>query len=122
LLRFVIVITLFLGVLGCRAGVSGLDAPENSVTYDLGSDGSKRFMFRSIKDPNRGAIRRAGGQFDPEDFAEYMKTQLENYLERDQYCREGYFVIDQSNHPGDGFIRGECKESATPEDIANWDV
>ena len=44
------------------------------------------------------------------------KNALEALLRQNHYCRDGYVVLDQYEQHGSYIIRGECRDSATPEE------
>jgi len=110
----------FTTLVGCTGGVVGIEGFNTDIRYDVYNDGSKRFYFSAQRDLNRGLVRSRHGTFDPEAFRGYMDRTLLQLIETDGFCREGYFVIDRSDHPENGFVRGECRDSATPEDVAKW--
>lgn len=116
-----ILVLIIASTFACRGGeLGGIEGFDSSVSYQVSSDGSKRFTYRVWRDINQRIIRSSRGTFDPEAFEEYMLAGATAQVEKDQFCRNGFFVIDRSPHPANGFLRGECRETATPEDVARW--
>ena len=106
--------------MACRGGVVGFDGFDTQIRYSISDDSSKRFYLTIRRDPSTGVIRSRTGRFDPEAFRNYVDDYAKDRIEREGFCRRGFFVIDRSDNPANGFLRGECRESATPEDVARW--
>jgi len=48
-----------------------------------------------------------------------LKT-LEEQIAANQFCREGYWILDKNFMGRDTYIRGECNETATAQDRSNF--
>ncbi len=49
-----------------------------------------------------------------------MKKIIDAYLEQNQYCRTGFWIIETHSYKAGLQLRGECNELATVEDIRKF--
>ncbi len=49
-----------------------------------------------------------------------MKKIIDTYLEQNQYCRTGFWVIETHSYKAGLQLRGECNELASSEDVRKF--
>jgi hypothetical protein len=88
---------------------------------------SKMFTYRLRwpEPPNQAGIERGGGHPGAHhgggikvgrDTYELLLVNTAYVVEHSGYCREGFFELDRRVSPMHLWVRGECKDGATPED------
>lgn len=128
-----------LAVSACAHRHDGRKRQITNFSTQIEEDDSKRFLF-SMRSAQRGNRRNArqgaqagnggGNNGQPSrqrsDQSEQIKRRLvallNEKLESNGYCRQGYFELDFSYLSGYAQLRGECNESATAEDRDNWQL
>lgn len=129
--RVFIVVTLCLVAGGCGTS-SGKKPFRESFGTRITSSGIKLFEYRlevpqyQIDLQKQVRSNTAINADGPEGRAKRMQRRLESRLEQvlteNRYCRDGYLEIDRSvfgggpTMLGEGIVRGECREAATPAD------
>jgi len=100
-------------------------------TTRITSSGLKHFQMRLMRKPGapvENKVRRpadSGMQArKPEQAArkaeKLLLSQAEQAVDVSNFCREGYWLIDENYYGNTPFVRGECNETATEEDRKNF--
>ncbi len=93
----------------------------------ISTDNSKRFELSvapKSQDPMRQLKRRGNAYMDEDSRSvvqqrrtdAYLKYQLEDLLDKNGFCRGGYLMLGRFAGESQIRLRGECKDTATPED------
>lgn len=122
---------LMLLTVGCSSGrnFSGLN---ESLSVQILPDTSKQFVY-SLTAPDmmrRSLVQvyRSPGEAsqhrrqEPEGQRTYrqLRSNTERALEDTGFCREGFLELDYRLSRDDLWMRGECREGATPEDVERF--
>lgn len=116
-LKWVFVSACLLVLTAC-SGIGKVSNYKQSFTPKIYSDDSKRFEFTMRYQGRVNANRPE--RYNPESFAKKMNEQLRIELEANEFCRDGYFVIQRYDQPVNAMIQGECRESASAQDHERW--
>ena len=92
--------------------------------------GLKHFQLSIILQPEnqpsrRNAYNNNPSRYSPEERAankaeKLLKTMTEIKIQETQYCREGYWFLDEKLYSRKVYIRGECNDTATNADRKNF--
>ena len=88
---------------GSKNNRKGSERPQRNQSSNTGDKPNKRGNTNSIDDARENII-----------------TLLEEKLEETRYCRHGYIELYFTSSFGESEFRGECQESASPEDRREW--
>lgn len=117
---------LALSLLTSCASTKTYEAVSQSFQSRISSGGLKHFELRiraardefGPKVPNRNGNERSGrrqaGRF--EKVQKILSQSAKYTIEQNQYCREGYWIIDTDVDRRGYYLRGECNELATEAD------
>jgi hypothetical protein len=102
-------------------------APGASFTTEILPDATKLFVYterrqmldEEIEEMNELAARRGDARrpkVSPVRSAQALRRNLEAMLAQNNYCRDGYLVLEQYEERKGRVIRGECKDAASASD------
>ena len=132
---------LLAGVLlsACVSNKEHFSKMREVFTTDIDEHGSKRFTYLLISRtqglstlgiaPRQGQLsansRRNNNRFErvganKEDIKKDFIERLDQFMQNNQYCRQGYMELDFTAVITEIQMTGECNESATPQDIKKW--
>jgi len=96
-----------------RYNFSAIDSQDNSKRFTYGFSVRRAADGSSSTDGEPRVSSRPRRQ----ESADFMKMRdaLENYMEDYQYCKEGYFVYNETFDGRHFLLHGECQESLTRE-------
>ncbi len=102
----------------------------------ISDSGLKHFELRNMRKKNQPpqtprSNRKTSRSTDPAQVYEYAKKRMENQakavIEENNYCRDGFWIIEFERDIEGLYMRGECYDTASTEDrkkfpdtISNW--
>ncbi|MFL0801395.1 MAG: hypothetical protein K6L80_13145 [Agarilytica sp.] len=94
-----------------RTKISTKKLKHFELSIERGSYVEKKILSRpNSKNPQKRAAR----------ISKSMRKLVDVYLEKNQYCRTGFWVIETHSYKAGLQLRGECHELATAEDMHNF--
>jgi hypothetical protein len=121
-----------LALTGCNTVERHQSGMEESLEFEIRPNASKLFVYR-LEDPAAAHAHRAQvhrprpdcqmeGPRERRDVRTYRRLQVntQRALTRTGYCRDGYFELDRRISPNVLWLRGECRDDATEEDIEQF--
>lgn len=125
-------LSLLLVACGSTPGARGVPPGANFAANIL-PDGTKLFTFSThLPHPPTEGVRGASAYRDGEDeqaerrrrmpvnLADANKRALQEMLQENSYCREGYLLHELYEDRTEYVIRGECRDAATDADRARY--
>jgi hypothetical protein len=119
-----------LGACSHTPGPGDIPPGANFTTHIL-ADSTKLFVYstpqrggREHRSMRGGGAEREGGDMEqqrPRDNRRASQNGLQAMLTENNYCREGYVVLEQYETRNQYVIRGECRDAATADDRARFD-
>lgn len=132
MMRIILAVLLALPVSGCGSGTPWQAPPaRESLIPEIHADGTKFFTFQRDylrpDDPTQPFIPGVGpgsgtqrtpagiriGEFD-------VEQRIDAIMLRTGYCQRGFFELYREQTFQSFSVRGECREEATDEDIAQF--
>jgi len=110
---------LVLLIAGCVSGVPDSRGFVKSHEFQIDNEGSKRFVFMIRLETRRGAAKILRN-YDAKRFIRYVDNHVDYFIDETGFCRGGYFIYDRLDHPETGYVKGECRDSATSLDRQRW--
>jgi len=115
----VIVAMFTLLLVGCFSGVPDSRGFIKTHEFEIDAEGSKRFVFMIRLESRKGAAKLLRN-YDAKRFIRYVDNHVDYFIKETGFCRGGYFVFDRIDHPETGYVKGECRDSATALDRERW--
>lgn len=110
------------------AACSGPNLRDGATHFHtrITDSGLKHFQLSIIMPPEERTMRRdpygtSNSRFSPQEKAarkaeKYLKEITALKIQETQYCREGYWFLDNNFYGRKVYIRGECNDTATAQD------
>lgn len=102
---------------GCGGTPDRPDAPQGSFRTEILPNGTKLFTYTlGVPAPDK---RANGGDMPPPGARARLPDphkSLQQMLEQNRYCRDGYVTLEQYRMGMQQVVRGECRDDATGED------
>ena len=105
---------------GKRGGAKGADKNRSGGRGGISGGRGGRGDGRGGKGGGQSRQAQSDSEALTKKIQSRMTEQLELYLEQSGYCREGFLELDSYFSPTRSHIRGECRETATDNDRAEF--
>lgn len=96
-----------------------LITPDNIKRFELSVPAKPLDVMKQM---NRGrdSDRDGRGEFQQRHTDVYLKYALEDILDHNGFCQQGYLLLGRFAGENQNRLRGECKDSASAEDRAKF--